>query len=320
MLHRASVQREADVRLIEEALARGRVVVGADRHRGAERVDRAGEHVAVELVLLGPARAVAQHHAVVELVLDQRVEGIERGPGRAAGRVAEEGRGIGRHRHAAERGDAAVGDALVLEVLVAQRHQRLRARAPAQGRVDARALEPDAVAVALGVLVQAVETQRQLVVDRLVDVRRQAAVAVRAQRDRGAVRRRPLGLLAHAVDQPAGGATAEDHRVRALEHFHALDVVEVAVVLDVVADAVDEEVAGGADAAEDRRLAVALALREAHARHVARGLGNALHRAVAQLVAGHHADRLRRVAQRRVGLGGGGAAPGGVAPARRPWR
>lgn len=53
--------------------------------------------------------------------------------------------------------------------------------------------------------------------------------------------------------------------------------------------------------------------REAHAGDVARGFGDALHGAVAHLVGGDDADRLRRVAQRRVGLGRGGAALGRVA-------
>ena len=79
----------------------------------------------------------------------------------------------------------------------------------------------------------------------------------------------PVRLPGDAVDDAAGAAAAEDHRVRALERLDAVDVVEVAEVLDVVAHAVDEEVGGRAVAAEDRRVAVALALRHADARHVA---------------------------------------------------
>ena len=73
----------------------------------------------------------------------------------------------------------------------------------------------------------------------------------------------------------ANAATAEDHGVRTLERLDALDVVEVAEVLDVVADAIDEEVRCRAVAAQDRRVAIAFALREADARHVAGHVGHA---------------------------------------------
>ena len=65
------------------------------------------------------------------------------------------------------------------------------------------------------------------------------------------VGRKPATLL-HAVDDAAGAAAAEDHGVGSLERFDAIQVVQVAVVLDVVAHAVDEEVGRRAVAADDR--------------------------------------------------------------------
>jgi hypothetical protein len=237
-------------------------------------------------------------------VLDQQRRGIEFGPGRAAVGIAEEGRRIGVNRRTPEGGDATVGDAVVPEVLDADGHERLRREAQSHRRIDAPAPEPHAVAVALGVLDQRIEPHRHGLAERLVEVDGRAAIAVRAQRQRAPVQRRPLRLLRGTVDQPAGRATAEDHRVGSLEHLDAVDVVKVAVVLDVIAHAVDVEVARGADAAEDGRLPVALALGEAHARHVSRRLGQALRRLVAHLLLRDDGDGSRRVAQRRVGLGG----------------
>ena len=125
--------------------------------------------------------------------------------------------------------------------------------------------------------------------------------------------RLPVRLARHAVHDAARPAAAEDHRIRALQDLDAIEVVQVAVVLDVVAHAVEEEVAGRAVAAQDDRVAVALALRHARARDVARDVHEALHGLVLDQVAGDHGDRLRHVDERRVRLGGGPAALGEVA-------
>ena len=79
------------------------------------------------------------------------VERVHARPGRAQRGAAEEGRGIGVDRRAVERGDAAVGGAVVAEVFVAEHHAGVGAGADRHGRVDAGALDVDAVAVAVGV-------------------------------------------------------------------------------------------------------------------------------------------------------------------------
>src|SRR3546814_10434592 len=76
--------------LVEQVLARGEVVVGRDRDLGAIGGDRARIDVLVELVLIGPACAVAQRDAFAERMVDQGIERIDAGPSRAQGRVAEE--------------------------------------------------------------------------------------------------------------------------------------------------------------------------------------------------------------------------------------
>ena len=111
------------------------------------------------------------------------------------------------------------------------------------------------------------------------------------------------GLLADAVDDAAAAAAAEDHRVRSLQRFDALEVVEVAVVLHVVAHAVDEEVGRGAVAADDHLVAVVLALVHHHAGHVAHDVADAHHHLVLDQLVGDDGHRLRHVAQRRRRLG-----------------
>ena len=124
----------------------------------------------------------------------------------------------------------------------------------------------------------------------------------------------PVGFLEHAVDHAA--AAAEGHRVGAFEHLDALSVVEVAVVARVVADAVDEEVGRRALAPDQDRVAVALGLGDGNAGNVAQSLADRLDVLVADLRFRHHRDRLRRVDQGRVGLGGGSQALGDIADLR----
>ena len=111
-------------------------------------------------------------------------------------------------------------------------------------------------------------------------------------------------MFGDAVDDAAGAAAAEDHAAGTLEGFEALDVVEIAVVLDVVAEAIDEVVAGGAVAAEDDRVAVALALGGADTRDVADGVADAGDGDVIEQTPGEDADGLRGVDERGVGAGG----------------
>ena len=122
-------------------------------------------------------------------------------------------------------------------------------------------------------------------------------------------------LAPHLIDDATAAATTEDHRVGALERLDALDVVEIAQVLRVVAHAVDEEVGGRALAADHRRVAMALALRHRDTGDEAHDVGHALHRLVGDDGAREHRRRLRRVAQRRVRLR---RRPGAGHGVRRP--
>ena len=139
-----------------------------------------------------------------------------------------------------------------------------------------------------------------LSLERLVEVGRDALVAV-ARRPAASTSRSgwKTGLLGHAVDDSAAAAAAEDHRVRALQRLDALEVVEVAVVLHVVAHAVQEEVGGRAVAADDDLVAVVLALvdLDARARSASTSPTLSMSWSLDELLGGD-GDRLRHVAQR----------------------
>jgi hypothetical protein len=128
---------------------------------------------------------------------------------------------------------------------------------------------------------------------------------VSAGGQRELARRRPAGPFGDAVDDAAAAAAPEDHRIGAFEDLDALGVVEIAIVLDVVAHAVDEEVRGRGIAAQRRRIAVAFALAHGHAGHVAHDIGHRAHALIGDDIVRDDGDRLGHVAQRRVRAGRG---------------
>src|SRR6267142_2830305 len=106
---------------------------------------------------------------------------------------------------------------------------------------DAVSLKRDAVPETLRVLEYAVQPKRHGARQRLIDVRGQAPVTVRAGLERHVTGPHEPGLLRHAVDHASAAAATEHHPVGPLERLDALDVVKVAIVLDVIANAVDIE-------------------------------------------------------------------------------
>src|SRR5512132_714933 len=74
-------------------------------------------------------------------------------------------------------------------------------------------------------------------------------------------------------------------------------------ILDVVAEAVDEEVRARVHTADDELVAVAFALVHIDARDVTRDVGEVLKAAVRDELPRHDAERLRNTDQRRVDLG-----------------
>ncbi|MNN07230.1 hypothetical protein D3C81_1200520 [compost metagenome] len=131
------------------------------------------------------------------------------------------------------------------------------------------------------------------------------------------------GFLADAVDQATGFARAEQggrgttQDVDAFERvgFGAKEAVAVIELAQAVAKVVARLCVEAADVQPVITLGVHAEGFHLHARHVAQGFGHALHVLRVHLLAGHHRDRLRRLQERRVGLGAGPAAARHVADA-----
>ena len=275
--HRAGGGAVGRLGLVEQVGPVAVVVVGRQRHQLAGRVHRAGEDVLVKLVVVAEQHPVADLERGSQVMLDGRGRKVDPGVGPALRRVAEEGTGIGGRRGSAERRNAAVRRAIVVEVLEAGRDAGGGAEQKRPGRIQAVPLDVHVAPEAVRVLVHAVEAEGHLLGHTLADVHGAAAGAVRAALHGQLAGRRPFGLLGDAVDHPAAGAAAEDEGVGALQRLDPLHVVEVAEVLDVVADAVQEERRGRVVAADRRLVAVPLTLAHRDPGHVARDVGHALH-------------------------------------------
>src|SRR5262245_38884515 len=170
------------------------------------------------------------------------------------------------------------------------------------GRIDAPALEPAEIPKRVAFLVHGIEARGGDLVDGLTRVDREAPVIIGSGLRGRLVYPLPVGLLQRAVEQTPAGRATEGDRTRSLQDLDALGIVEIAKVLHVVAEPVDEKVRARVHAADDELVAVAFTLVNGDARHVARDVGEVLKAVVRDELPRHHADRLRNVDQRRIDL------------------
>ena len=113
------------------------------------------------------------------------------------------------------------------------------------------------------------------------------------------------GCLLHPVDDPASATSPEDQGIGAFQHFNPLQIVQAPEILAVVPDPVEEEVGGGVLAPQGDLVAIALALADRGAGHIAQYVAEALLRLIIQLGARHDRDGLGHVDQQCVGPGRG---------------
>ena len=210
--------------------------------------------------------------------------------------IAEEGLVIARQRTPAEGGDAAIGDARIVVIGVGRVEAGLRTERGGQRRRDADEAAFVEIAIVVEFLVRRVEAQRDIVAERLVRVTQNGEGAEIVDRglatDARTAEHRGLG---HAIDRAAARATPEDQGIGALQHFDSLDIVERAVILRVVAQAVDVEIGSRFLAADKHFVAVAFAALHADAGDIAQCIVQLADRLIFQLVFGDEADALGNV-------------------------
>ena len=128
----------------------------------------------------------------------------------------------------------------------------------------------------------------------------------------------PVRFLRYTIQDSAAAAAPEDHRIRPLESFDPLEVVEVAEILRIVAHAVYEEIGCGIVAADGDLVAIPFSLPHRCTRNEARYVGEALHRLILRELPGDRHHGLRDIARKRRRFSPRAGVPGripGVTPA-----
>ena len=163
-------------------------------------------------------------------------------------------------------------------------------------RIHAIPLEAHELPEAVGVLVERVHANRGRLRDRLIEIRSHPFVVERTPEQREVAGRRKSCFLADTVDDATAAAAPEDHGVWPLQCFDTIEVVQVAVVLDIVAHTIEKEVRGRIVASDDHLIAIVLALMGRDAWHVTDDVCEAGHELVLHQLLCHNRDRLRHVA------------------------
>ena len=218
--------------------------------------------------------------------------------------VAIGGAALDVRRAPANAGNTAIRGAVETAVFVLHQPVQLGRQLPAHGRREQLAMAGDAVTEAVAVLIAHVQAQADGVRGVGAEVGIQAAQVFAAALclERGAAP--GFGRLADAVDDTALAATPVEHGCRPLEHFDALDVVQVAHVLAVVTHAVQIEVVAGIEATNAQ--AVETGIRPAaDVGQAAERLAQIIGAIVQHIARLQCVDGLRHVTHRRGRAGGG---------------
>ena len=203
---------------------------------------------------------------------------------------------------------AAIYRPIVVHIFVGQQNPVVAVQLRAEGRVDRETPAIIEIAMVVEFFVEPVDPERRHIADRQVEVSGEIigseAVHARGGLAKLAICDRGLG---HPVDDPAAAAAAKDHRIGPLVDLDPLDIVERSEILDVIADAIDEEIGGAILPPYRDLIAVAFTLPDGCAGRVPENIPDILKRLIIKLFPGHDRHRLRRIQERGIGFQAGAA-------------
>ena len=284
---------------------------GGQRRCRSGRALTARRHTAevrrVELiveVVVGVAQRVGDREVRAEIVLDPDGADVDVGD-RVVGRQAVEIMPIDRGRRATHERDARVRHIVFGQMEITQDHGRRCAKTEAEfGR---HAPMPVLDVVAIGHprgFAHRIQSKSGRRVDRLIDIDRAPVLVVRADVGGQHIPGRQSRRLAHLIDRAPRRSPTEQGGRRPLQDFDRLQVERIADVDRRIADAVEEEVVEGGEAADVDGVAPRRALSgiERHAGNVLQGVLEAGDRLLLQQALRNDIDRLRCVLHRQRDL------------------
>src|SRR4249919_1909656 len=309
-----------EVSLAEQILAGRAIVVAIEGHGPRALIEVGREDVLIEFVEVTVGRPIAEREAVTQFMLDRQHADMGVDLGKALVGVAEEDAVEALQRLVqchlvGDRWDAAIGSAAVVEIFVAEVDPGPLTRLDSDRRIHTVAFQVNMVPEAVAILIKAIDPDARYLTQRLVDVGCQPEAAFAVARQRETLEIRLGAALGDPVDDAAAAAAAEDHCVGALQDLDAVDIVEIAEILDVVAHTVDEKVGGAAVAPEHDGVAIAFARVHAGAGNQVEDVGDRTERLIRDLLGGDYTHRLRHVLERGAGLGRGAGFLGLIAAA-----
>lgn len=166
------------------------------------------------------------------------------------------------------------------------------------------AVTADAVAKAVFIHVAHVQAQADVLARVGAEVGIQAAQIFAAALGFDGRAAAGLRRFAHAVDDPALTAAAVQHGRRAFEHFDAFDIVQVALVLAVVANAVQIEVVAGVEAADTQTVEAGVGA-AADVGHATQGIADVVGAVIGDVRRFDRIDGLGHITHRGRGTGRG---------------
>ena len=301
-----------EVGLPDQVFTLGRVRIGIERYRVRSGHRTIGVHIDVEFVIIAIEQGAGEFEVVGQLAIEAQLCDMRLQRGAVYARNAEEQpvitahRCVGLARRSGDGGHAAVGHAIIICIFVREAELPILAEVNGKIRVPGIAFAINKAAVAFHFLIGCVDPYGRLVAQRGVEIGRKVPAAKAG--DAGAGRAKAFvghrGFL-HAVNDAAAAAAAEDQRIGAFEDLDTLHIIKPAIILHVVAHAIEEEVCGGVLPAQRDLVTIALPLPHGGAGHIAQHFAEAVLRLIVKLFAGDDMDSLRNVKNRSVGLGGG---------------
>jgi hypothetical protein len=146
-----------------------------------------------------------------------------------------------------------------MRMFIAEDDAALAAKVETKRRVHRIAFEFIDLAMVGAVFIDGVDPGIDAVCQRRVDVGAQSPGAIGIDRGIGGDEQMVLRGFGNAIDDAAAAAASKDHGIGSLEDLQSIYVIEITVILNVVAHAVDEKAGGRAVAAQGRLVAVAFA-------------------------------------------------------------
>ena len=276
------------------------IAIKRDLIRRCRLVISARIEVGINLVIITKESTEIGFEIVGEFMAEGGAENMRFQFGEILQLVAKDDVLKGLHRSSvASRGDAAVNKPLVIGIFIRQIERCSRAQLRAENGIDANSRTIIEIAVIVQIFISGIDPDACRIAHLEIEIALHAECAESVNRQLSAAKCLANDrLLGDPVDDPARAAASEQERIGPAQDFDLLQIVKRAVILDIIAHPVDEEIGGRAHSAKDYGIAVAFALGCVYTGGVVDNLRDGIKAALGNLVRGNDRQALRHINDR----------------------